>query len=161
MVGGFDGESTVEHSRHREERIMDYDSWEQAVPTEMQQDPIWALRIYRTALYLGDLARGDASLLAKRPDLGELPAQLLRAAHSISVNIAEGHSRLSRRDRGRFYEYALGSAREAREWYYKAKAEMGPEATDARLKLLTLTIKVLTVLVNQCKPAREDPVAAN
>ncbi|MBC7896698.1 MAG: four helix bundle protein, partial [Cytophagaceae bacterium] len=43
--------------------------------------------------------------------------QLLRAVDSISANIAEGYSRFSGRERARFYEIALGSAREAREWY--------------------------------------------
>jgi four helix bundle protein len=39
----------------------------------------------------------------------------------VSANIGEGYSRRSGRDRARFYEYALGSAREARDWYYKAR----------------------------------------
>jgi four helix bundle protein len=156
MVGIGGGTSNIRRSPYFRESAMDYDAWEQAVPTDIQQDPIWALRIYRTALYLGDLARRDVRLLATRPELGELPAQLLRAAQSLSVNIAEGHSRLSRRDRGRFYEYALGSAREARDWYYKAREEMGSEEGDHRIHSLTIAIKVLTVLANQCRPARAD-----
>jgi four helix bundle protein len=138
---------------------MDYDVWERAVSTDIQQDPIWALRIYRTALYFGDIAKRDARLLGTRAELGELPAQLLRASQSISANIAEGYSRVSRRDRGRYYEYALGSAREARDWYYKAREELGPEASDDLIHLLTIAIKILTVLANQCKPAREESAA--
>ena len=140
---------------------MDYDAWERTIPNDVQQDPLWALRIYRTALFLGEQARLDVTLLGARSDLGELPAQLLRAAQSVSVNIAEGYSRLSRRDRGRFYEYALGSAREARDWYFKASGALGSEAADERLHWLTVAIKILTVLSNQCKPAREESIAEN
>ncbi len=37
---------------------------------------------------------------------------------SIRANIAEGYSRGTGKDRARFYEYALGSARESRDWYF-------------------------------------------
>ena len=82
----------------------------------------------------------------------KLRSQLLDSVQSISANIAEGYSRAARKDRGRFFEYALGSAREARDWYFKARPYLGPHATHARLALLTTIIKVMIVLVSKSRP---------
>jgi four helix bundle protein len=146
--------ATMGHSYPRE-CSMDYDTWERSVPADIQQDPLWSLRVYRTALYAGDLGRQDAERLSSRSALGDLPDQLARATRSISVNISEGYCRLSRRDRGRFYEYALGSARESRDWYFHARESLGLDATTARLALHTTIIRIMTVLTAQCKPPRD------
>ena len=66
-----------------------------------------------------------------------LANQLYRAIGSISANIAEGYSRRSRKDRARFYEYALGSAREARTWYYQGRNILSAKVVSHRLQLLT------------------------
>jgi four helix bundle protein len=50
-----------------------------------------------------------------------LSDQLYEAVGSVSANLAEGYSRGTGKDRARFYEYALGSARESRDWYFKAR----------------------------------------
>ena len=131
---------------------MRYEVWEKTVPEEMKADQLWSLRIYRTALYAGETARRDAHWLASKPACAELARQLASATESISANIAEGYSRAARKDRGRFFEYALGSAREARDWYFKARPYLGPHATHARLALLTTIIKVMIVLVSKSRP---------
>jgi four helix bundle protein len=107
-------------------------------------------------LFAGELARRDVALLRTHPSLDDMPSQLARATRSISVNIAEGYSRLSKRDKGRYYEYALGSAREARDWYYKVTEELGPPTADQRLGMLTMIIRVLTKLASQCRPVVEE-----
>ena len=89
---------------------MSYDEWERGVPAHVRNDPIWSLRVYRTALYAGELGRRDGQWLRSRPEYAALSDQLVRAAESISANLAEGYSRLGRKDRARFFEYALGSA---------------------------------------------------
>ena len=130
---------------------MQYETWERLVPPEIRADPLWSLRIYRMALYAGDTGRRDANWLCTRPGCADLAAQLARATESISANIAEGYSRYSKKERGRFFEYALGSARESRDWYYKARATLGEGATAARLSLMTTIIKVLIVFVSRTR----------
>jgi four helix bundle protein len=131
---------------------MRYEVWEKTVPEAIKGDQLWSLRIYRTALYAGETARRDAHWLVAKPACAELAQQLARATESISANIAEGYSRAVRKDRARFFEYALGSAREARDWYFKARPYLGPQATAARLTLLATIIKVLLVLVAKTRP---------
>ena len=50
-----------------------------------------------------------------------LSDQLYRSVGSVSASIAEGYSKGAGKDGARFYEYALGPAREARDWYFKAR----------------------------------------
>jgi four helix bundle protein len=117
-----------------------------SVPEDMRQDPLWGLRVYRSALYAAELGRRDSAWLLRKGENVELVTQLRRCTSSISVNIAEGYSRRGRRDRGRFYEYALGSARESRDWYYQARETMGENATLARISLHTSIVRIMTVL---------------
>jgi len=72
-----------------------------------------------------------------------LADQLYRALGAISANIAEGYSRSSGRDRARFFEYARGSAREACDWYYKARHSLEEAVITHRLELLTEMIRLL------------------
>jgi four helix bundle protein len=72
--------------------------------------------------------------------------QLYRAVCSISANIAEGYSRSTGKDRARFLEYSLGSAREARDLYFKSQHTLKEEVVQHRIGLLTQIIKMLIVL---------------
>src|SRR5262249_30105126 len=76
-----------------------------------------------------------------------LADQLYRALGSVHGNLAEGYSRSSSRDRARFYEYALGSARESRGWYYDGRHVLGEEVTSHRIRLLTQIIRLLLAMV--------------
>ena len=71
------------------------------------------------AVEASDDAWEDAWVLSRHPVVSGLADRLHRAVGSIGANLAEGYSRSSARDRARLYEYALGSAREAREWYVR------------------------------------------
>ncbi|NGP87647.1 four helix bundle protein [Aliifodinibius halophilus] len=77
------------------------------------------MNVYRYSLFLSDIAWNDISELAQNKILISSCDQLYRSAGSVSANIAEGYSRKSKLDQARFYEYALGSARECRGWYFK------------------------------------------
>ena len=69
---------------------MGYDEWEVSVPEKLRADPLWNLRVYRTALYAGELGSTDAKTLKNGGGPDHLAAQLGRATSSISTNIAEG-----------------------------------------------------------------------
>src|SRR5687767_2500799 len=110
-------------------------------------DPLTRMRMHALAIDASDEAWEDAWLLSKHPIAAGLADQLYRAVGSIGVNLAEGYSRSSARDRARLYEYALGSAREAREWYVRAHRVLGSErclAATARLnEICRMLIAVL------------------
>src|SRR3954469_18893264 len=95
--------------------------WEPSVPQELKLDPMRTSTAYRLATFLADRVLPDVQALARDRRTTELGQQLYRAVGSIGANYTEAYSRRSVADRCRFYEYALGSAREARDWSYKAR----------------------------------------
>ena len=106
---------------------MNYDGWLKTVPVEITGDPLWNVEAYRLALY--------------------------RATGSIGANTSEGYSRGTGKDPARFYEYALGSARETRGWYFKGRRVLGETVASHRIALVTQIIRRrLTMIPNQ----RED-----
>jgi four helix bundle protein len=129
---------------------MNYQEWEQRVPADITGDVLWKMRAYRLALFVGDLAWSDVTKLAADPRTLALSDQLYRAVGSIGANIAEGYGRSSGKDRARFYEYSLGSAREGRDWYYKGRHVLGEAITAHRVNLITqITRLLLTYIPDQ------------
>jgi four helix bundle protein len=126
---------------------MDYQDWASAVPSEISDDSLWKVEAYRLALFLTDLCWEDIKLLHKDRRLSGLSDQLYRSVGSISANIAEGYSRGYPKDRARFYEYALGSAREARDWYYKGRHKMNKDIFRHRLDVITRITRLLLTMV--------------
>ncbi len=126
---------------------MEYDEWLRGVSVELTQDPLWKLQVYRKALFLSHVCWQDAQAISQTSLLRDLATQLLRAADAISANIAEGYGHSTGKNKARFYEYALGSAREARDWYYKAQRTLPPDLTAQRMALLTEIIKMLNALI--------------
>ena len=59
----------------------------------------------------------------------------------------QGYSRSSGPERAHFYEYALGSAREARGWYYKCCIALPVDVAGARIALLSRVIRILTAII--------------
>jgi four helix bundle protein len=128
---------------------MTYDEWKSTVPDEIKNDSLWTVTAYRLALFVGDLGWRDTAKLVKNRRLRGLADQLYRSLGSISANLAEGYSRGSNKDRARFYEYSLGSARESRDWYYKARHILGEDVFRHRLHLLTRIIQLLLKMIPQ------------
>ena len=130
-----------------ERKPTSYAEWESAVPDEIRGDSVWQVRAYRFELFLADLAWHDAGrLMSDKRSLG-IVDQLVRAVGSISANIEEGYSKGTGRDRARFYEYALGSARESRGCYCKGRHVLGEPIVSHRMQLLTEVIKLLLTMV--------------
>ena len=126
---------------------MKYEVREGSVPTYITQDSLWRVEAYRLALFLGDICWRDAGKLLRDQRSRRLSNQLCRAVGSIAANIAEGYSRGSGRDRARFYEYALGSAREARTWFFAGRHVLGAEVVDHRCPLLTQITRLLLTMI--------------
>ncbi|HRT31903.1 MAG TPA: four helix bundle protein [Anaerolineae bacterium] len=113
----------------------------------MTGDILWKVRAYRLALFAADLGWEDVSRLAQDHRTRALSDQLYRALGSVSANIAEGYSRSGGRDRARFYEFALGSARETRDWYHKGRHILGDAVTEHRVNLQTEIIRLLLTMI--------------
>jgi four helix bundle protein len=132
---------------------MTYEEWLASVPPELTDDPLWRMEVYRFALFASDLAWRDVTKLAQDKRTVSLSDdQLYRSVGSISANTAEGYSRRSGKDQARFYEYALGSAREARVWYYQGRHILSETVAMHRIKLMTRIIRLLLTII----PARRD-----
>ena len=125
----------------------DFLEWELAVPREITADALWQATAYRLALFVSDRCRQDLDRLAADPRVVYLVNQFDRALGSISANYAEAYSRSTVADRARFYEYALGSVREARDWCFKLRHALGEPFASELLALLTRITQLLTVTI--------------
>jgi four helix bundle protein len=128
------------------ENFVNYQEWLKTVPEDLQGDTLWKMTVYRLAVFIGDLAWPDVTKLIKDRRTIGLSEQLYEAIGSVSANIAEGYSRSSGKDRARFFEYSLGSARESRDWYYKSRYILGEAVAQHRSLLLTQIIRLLLTI---------------
>lgn len=142
---------------------MNYVEWINSVPSEITNDPIWKLEVYRLALFADAIGWQDVLALSKEKLMWSVADQLHRSLGSISANLTEGYSRSKGLDRARFIEISLGSARESRDWYYKSRHVLSPEVISHRLGLITHIIGMLTPMIShQRKNAiREEQAAYN
>ena len=126
---------------------MKFAEWEERVPRSIREDSLWAVEAYRLSLFLADVGWHDATKLSKDSRTRSLSDQLYRSVGSISANIEEGYSKQSSKDRARFYEYALGSARENRGWHYKSRHLLGESVSVHRIEMATQVIRLLIKMV--------------
>jgi four helix bundle protein len=127
---------------------MNYAEWLETVPSEITNDPIWKLEVYRLALFADDIGWNDVVALSKHKLMWGIADQLHRSLGSISANLTEGYSRSKGLDRARFFEFSLGSARESRDWYYKSRHVLSTEVVKHRLGLVTQIIATLTPMIS-------------
>jgi four helix bundle protein len=145
--------------RDKQSSVMTYRDWLQTVPSCFTEDPLWKVEAYRLAMFAVDLAWPDVCKLATDRRTRELAGRLHRSAGSISADIAEGYSRASHKDQARFYEYALGSARESRNWYYDGRHVLSEKVVEHRLQLLTQIVRLLlTMIPNERRMALREEV---
>ena len=128
---------------------MHYEEWVRSVPEEIAGDSLWKMEAYRLGVFVADVGWHDVTKLMQDKRTLSLSDQLYRALGSISANLAEGYSRGTGKDQARFYEYALGSARESRDWYYKSRHILSETVVRHRLRLLTQIIRLLMTMVPQ------------
>lgn len=123
--------------------MLTYQEWVKTIPKAITADPLWRMEVYRIAEYLAYLAFDDSDIIALKKHRISLSDQLYRATASISATIAEGYGDTSDKEQGRFYRYALRSARESRGWYLKAQPLLGEERCTFRFTLLESIIRLL------------------
>jgi four helix bundle protein len=134
---------------------MKFEEWLAKVPDDLKGDPIWKMEVYRKALLLFDLFWEDGERLQQDVRGREIVKQLTRSTGSISANIDEGFGRgIERGEYVQFLRYALGSARETRSWYYKARLLLDPDVLEHRMKLCNEIIALLVTTINRRKQAK-------
>ncbi len=127
---------------------MNYAEWLSAVPSEITNDPIWKLDVYRLALFADDSGWEDILRLSQDKLMFSVADQLHRSLGSICANLTEGYSRSKGLDRARFFEISLGSARESRDWYYKSRHVLPEEVVKHRMELMTRIISMLVPMIS-------------
>ena len=127
----------------------DYETWLKQVPPAIKNDSLWNFEIYRKALYLADLAWFDAEQLMKDPRGRGIAWQLVDSTGSVAANIEEGFGRGFGKDYARFLRISLGSAKEARGWYYRGRHVWPPNLLQKRLALISDIISGLVITSNQ------------
>ncbi len=127
----------------------DYEKWLKQVPGSITKDGLWSFETYRKALYLSDLAWHDAEQLLNDPRGRKTAWQLIDSAGSVPANIEEGYGRGFGKDYARFLRISLGSAREARGWYFRGRHVWEPELVLRRMRLTEGIISGLIATSNQ------------
>ncbi|MAO66352.1 MAG: four helix bundle protein [Balneola sp.] len=125
---------------------MNFRDWKRDVHPDIKNDVLWKIEAYRLSLYLADLCWLDTQKILQKKYFS-MADQLIRSSGSISANISEGYSRISNKEKARFYEIAFGSAREARGWYFKSRHILTPELAAKRINLITKIIKLLLNMI--------------
>ena len=126
---------------------MNYNDWLEDIPATFTDDALWRMEVYRLSLFASDVCWRDLRKLHRNRRTRSLADQLYRSVGSIGANIAEGYSRRSTKDQARFYEYALGSARESRDWYFKGRFVLGNAVQNHRLAFMTEIIRLLLTII--------------
>jgi four helix bundle protein len=138
------------------ERVaMTYEEWKAQVSEVIKKDNVWRVKAYQLSLFLFDLAWQDVSVLLRNRRTHDIADQLCRATARISASVIEGYSRDTGKARSTFYEYALGSVRESRDWYYKGRHALSSDVVRHRMELCTEIAKLtLTMIANERRTNR-------
>ena len=126
---------------------MNYQDWLQTVPHSLTGDSLRNMEAYRLALFAAVWAGSTSRSCCRISAPWACPSQLYDAVGSIVANLSEGYSRGTGRDRARFYEYALGSARASRTWCFDGRQVLGQAVADHRLRFLTQIIRLLLKMI--------------
>ncbi len=115
---------------------MKYEDWLKSVPDSLKQDVLWQFNVYPKTVFLYDLLWEDCERFLKDVRGTAIAKQIIRSGGSISANIEEGFGRGFGAEYAYFLRVALGSARETRGWYHRARRLLSPEVLQHRLQLL-------------------------
>ena len=141
--------SAAERSLGRWDRVpaefgMDQHSGNSSHPSG---DPLERMAVHKFARKLIELSWEDAEAMQANTATEEIAGQFYESVGSIAANLAEGYSKSSGPDRARSFEYALGSARETREWYEATRPVLKPEVVEERLEILGHIQRLLVAII--------------
>ncbi len=125
-----------------------FDAWVKTIPDIMRKDPLWGSIAYQKALFLHDLCWFDCERLARDERGRKHVGQLIASVGSISANIEEGFKGFGA-DYARYLGIALGSAREARGWYWRARRLLPSGVFKHRFDLASEIIALLMTTIPQ------------
>jgi four helix bundle protein len=117
------------------------------------------VKAYQIACDLRRSAWDDSTVMLGDARLHDVARQMIRAVGSVAANISEGYSRRSRAERIRFYEYALGSAYEASEWYESAERVLEAVALRDRFANLRSLKRLLLAMIQNERAAKASNTA--
>ncbi len=98
--------------------------------------------------WLGKIVRNSCAIGAGARAIAE---QLVRSAGSVSANVEEGHGRGYGKQRNLFFMVSIGSARESKGWYWRARHLVSSEVLDHRLALADEVIALLVTELRRQK----------
>jgi four helix bundle protein len=128
---------------------MTYEEWEKDVHERVKAEPIWQFLGYRKALFFYELVWQDCEKLVRDRRGRAIAEQLVRSAGSVSANVEEGHGRGYGKQRDWFFTVSIGSARESKGWYWRARHLVSSEVLDHRLALVDEVIALLVTELNR------------
>ena len=134
---------------------MTYEEWEQEVHQRVKDEPVWSFFGYRKALFLYDLVWKDCEKLTSDRRSKAIVNQLIRSTGSISANMEEGYGRGYGKEYAYFLRVSLGSARETKGWYWRARHVLSPNVIDHRIALLDEVISLTVTEINRQKRTRK------
>ena len=133
---------------------MTYEEWEAGIHERVKAESVWEFLGYRKALFLYDLAWKDCERLTRDRRGRAVAEQLIRSAGSISANVEEGHGRGYGKQRDWFLTVSIGSARESKGWYWRARDLLATDVLDHRLALADEVIALLVSELNRQRSRR-------
>jgi len=99
------------------------------------------------AIAVAERAWYDSTALDRNRLTRPLADQLYRAACSIGANFTDGYGRTSGKDRVRFWEYSLSSARECLFWYQRARHVLPAGNVSRQTNLLNQICALLLTMI--------------
>ena len=114
---------------------MTCEEWEAGVHERVKREPVWEFFGYRKALFFYELVWRDCEKLMRDSRGRAVAEQLIRSAGSVSANVEEGHGRGYGKQRNWFLTVSIGSTRESKGWYWRAKHLLASKVLNLRLAL--------------------------
>ena len=130
-------------------RKLSFEEWKLQVPEAIKRENFWKMIAYQKALYLYELIWADTEIWLKDIRGRDLARQIIRSADSICSNIEEGYGRGLGKEMLYFYRISLGSARETKGHYYRARGLMRQADLEHRLNLAGEVVALLLTEINR------------